>query len=66
MGPEDLHEEWSNEEEQVNHEVDQEKLLCGLKLFVDDVSDDWGLVAIISEFLVDLEHVICHFKLSYI
>lgn len=54
MGPEDLHKERSNEEEQVNQEIDQEELLCGFELFVDDVSDDWGLVAIIGEFLVNL------------
>jgi hypothetical protein len=62
--PENLDEERYNEEEDVNQEVDQEESLCGLKLIVNDVSDDWRLVTVIGELLIDLKHVISQFKLS--
>jgi len=63
---ENLGKERYNEEENVNHKTDQEELLCSFELLIDNVSDDWGLVTVIGEFLVNLKHVISHFKLSYI
>jgi hypothetical protein len=66
MFPEDLHQERYNEEEDVDQQVVQEEFLCLLELIVDNVSDDWRLVTVIGEFIVDSKHVIGQFKLSYL